>query len=134
VGTSQEERFARLRHQDTETNLDPTLHRMFCSDQGRWLSPDPLAGCVVNPQGLDRYAYVANNPTSRIDPAGSYIYTIAPVAGIDPLEQAEVSTGDDSGVTGVVLPVGVGFGGGGAGAPSPPFCPGTTTCSYYATR
>ena len=37
---------------------------------GRWLSPDPLAGDVSNPQSLNRYAYVLNNPTSLIDPLG----------------------------------------------------------------
>ncbi len=70
VGTLQEERFARLRHRDTEANLDPTQFRMFSSDQGRWLSPDPRLGSVASPQALDRYAYVANNPTVRVDPRG----------------------------------------------------------------
>ncbi len=70
VGTLQEERFARLRHRDSEANLDPTHFRMFSSDQGRWLSPDPACGSVTNPQTLDRYAYVGNSPTSRTDPRG----------------------------------------------------------------
>ena len=39
-------------------------------DLGRWLSPDPLAGDITNPQSLNRYAYVINNPTSAIDPPG----------------------------------------------------------------
>jgi hypothetical protein len=38
--------------------------------QGRWLSPDPLAGNILNPQSLNRYAYVLNNPTSLVDPLG----------------------------------------------------------------
>ncbi len=37
---------------------------------GRWLSPDPMAGDVTNPQSLNRYAYVLNNPTSLTDPLG----------------------------------------------------------------
>ncbi len=37
---------------------------------GRWLSPDPVAGDVTNPQSLNRYAYVLNNPTSLTDPLG----------------------------------------------------------------
>jgi hypothetical protein len=36
----------------------------------RWLSPDPLAGDILNPQSLNRYAYVLNNPTNLIDPVG----------------------------------------------------------------
>jgi uncharacterized protein RhaS with RHS repeats len=37
---------------------------------GRWLSPDPLAGDVTDPQSLNRYAYVLNNPTNFSDPLG----------------------------------------------------------------
>jgi len=36
----------------------------------RWLSPDPLAGSVFDPQSLNRYAYVLNNPVNLIDPLG----------------------------------------------------------------
>jgi hypothetical protein len=36
----------------------------------RWLSPDPVAGSIFNPQSLSRYAYVLNNPTNAIDPLG----------------------------------------------------------------
>ncbi len=38
--------------------------------EGRWLSPDPLGGDVTNPQSLNRYAYVMNNPTTLTDPLG----------------------------------------------------------------
>ncbi len=34
------------------------------------LSPDPLAGDIANPQSLNRYAYVRNNPTTLTDPDG----------------------------------------------------------------
>ncbi len=70
VGTLYEERFAKLQHRDSETNLDPTPNRMFSSNQGRWLSPDPVHGGVSNPQSLNRYAYAANNPTRYVDPSG----------------------------------------------------------------
>ena len=52
------------------TNLYPTPFRRYSSTQGRWLSPDPLAGSVFNPQSLNRYAYVVNRPTSLVDPLG----------------------------------------------------------------
>jgi len=70
VGTDTETRFASLHRRDSESNLDPTHFRMFSSDEGRWLSPDPLAGNILNPQSLNRYAYVMNNPTSFTDPLG----------------------------------------------------------------
>src|SRR5207245_4975790 len=40
------------------------------SNQGRWLSPDPIGGDISNPQSLNRYAYVLNNPTNLIDLLG----------------------------------------------------------------
>jgi len=36
----------------------------------RWLSPDPIAGDISNPQSLNRYSYVVNNPTNLTDPLG----------------------------------------------------------------
>jgi hypothetical protein len=37
---------------------------------GRWLSPDLIGGNIGNPQSLNRYAYVFNNPLAFIDPDG----------------------------------------------------------------
>lgn len=37
---------------------------------GRFISPDSIVPDKGNPQGLDRYAYVANNPISRVDESG----------------------------------------------------------------
>lgn len=34
------------------------------------MSPDPDAGNLANPQSLNRYAYVINNPTNGVDPDG----------------------------------------------------------------
>ena len=45
-------------------------YRFYAPSPGRWHSPDPLGGDVTNPQSLNRYAYVMNNPTSFIDPLG----------------------------------------------------------------
>jgi len=47
-----------------------TPFRHYRTDVYRWLSPDPLAGDVMNPQSLNRYAYVLNNPTNLVDPLG----------------------------------------------------------------
>ena len=53
---------------DAETGLDHTLFRQYQSLEGRWLSVDPLAGDISNPQSLNRYAYVGNNPIIGFDP------------------------------------------------------------------
>jgi RHS repeat-associated protein len=62
--------FAGMYPADGETGNDPTLFRMYNPRLYRWLSPDPLAGDILNPQSLNRYAYVLNNPVNLIDPLG----------------------------------------------------------------
>jgi len=59
---------------DSETGNDKTWHRHYRSNLGRWMTPDPVAGDISNPQSLNRYAYVINNPTNLIDPLGLYKY------------------------------------------------------------
>lgn len=41
---------------------------------GRFLSPDPTGGHLEDPQTLNRYSYVGNNPLSRTDPTGLDFY------------------------------------------------------------
>jgi RHS repeat-associated protein len=55
---------------DGVSSTDFATYRLYRYDQGRWLSPDPLAGDVTNPQSLNRYAYVTNNPLALTDPLG----------------------------------------------------------------
>jgi RHS repeat-associated protein len=58
--------------QDTVTGLYDFPYREY-STVGRWISPDPAGlGAVdpTNPQTWNRYAYVAGNPLSFIDPTG----------------------------------------------------------------
>jgi RHS repeat-associated protein len=57
-------------YRDSETGNDATQFRMYESNLGRWMSPDPVAGDVTNPQSLNRYTYVLNNPVNLIDPLG----------------------------------------------------------------
>ncbi|HET9177338.1 MAG TPA: RHS repeat-associated core domain-containing protein, partial [Terriglobia bacterium] len=48
----------------------PSATRELSSALGRWMTSDPLGGDVANPQSLNRYAYVGNNPTTLTDPLG----------------------------------------------------------------
>jgi RHS repeat-associated protein len=70
AGTVKDNRFASMEQRDAETGNDPTVFRMYNPRLYRWLSPDPLAGSILNPQSLNRYAYVLNNPVNLIDPVG----------------------------------------------------------------
>lgn len=64
-------KFTSLEHDD-ETGLDHATFRQFSGTQGRWSTPDPYSGSMtaVNPQSLNRYNYVGNNPLNGIDPLG----------------------------------------------------------------
>jgi hypothetical protein len=44
--------------------------RYFASAQGRFTSADTFGGSTGNPQSLNRYAYVGNNPMNFSDPIG----------------------------------------------------------------
>jgi RHS repeat-associated protein len=46
------------------------MFRNYASNIGRWLTPDPVGGDLTNPQSLNRYAYVLNQPTTLTDPSG----------------------------------------------------------------
>jgi len=65
------------KERDGESGMDYFLARYYSSAQGRFTSPDwsevpepiPYAD-LTNPQSLNRYAYVLNNPLSVADPDG----------------------------------------------------------------
>jgi RHS repeat-associated protein len=78
------------KERDQETGLDFFLARYYSGAQGRFLSPDEFKGGIVdpftgkdiippgplpyaditNPQSLNKYAYVYNNPLRYTDPDG----------------------------------------------------------------
>jgi RHS repeat-associated protein len=62
--------FAGMPYYDTTTSTNETMYRFYSQNLGRWFSPDPLGGDITNPQSLNRYAYVMNNPTTLTDPLG----------------------------------------------------------------
>jgi len=62
---------------DTETGLDDFGARSYSSTLGRWLTPDWAAQAepapyaqLDNPQSLNLYTYVLNNPVSHVDRDG----------------------------------------------------------------
>lgn len=60
------------KERDSESGLDNFGARYDTSSMGRFMSPDPLGGDLMNPQSLNGYAYVLNNPLSNTDPTGLY--------------------------------------------------------------
>jgi RHS repeat-associated protein len=55
---------------DGESGLDFMQARYCSSMSGRFISPDSVAGSPGNPQSLNLYAYVMNNPMKYTDPTG----------------------------------------------------------------
>ena len=52
---------------------DPTL--------GRFISADAIVPEPGNPQSLNRYAYVKNNPLRYVDPSGNFVFLVTVAAG-----------------------------------------------------
>jgi RHS repeat-associated protein len=49
---------------------DYALARSYLNRLARFSSPDPVAGSLADPQSLNRYAYVLNDPINLADPSG----------------------------------------------------------------
>ncbi len=55
---------------DAESGNDYAMMRTSINRLGRFSSPDLLAGSIINPQSLNRYAYALNSPSNLADPSG----------------------------------------------------------------
>ena len=55
--------------------------RVYDPEIGVFLSADPLVQFPHSTQGLNRYAYVGNNPLSYTDPSGHLIFSLIAAAG-----------------------------------------------------
>jgi RHS repeat-associated protein len=63
---------------DTETGLIYLRSRYYDPEIGRFISRDPFTGFDTNPQSLNRYTYVHNNPVRYADPSGRVAWYAAP--------------------------------------------------------
>ena len=55
---------------DAESGNDYAVFRYHINRLGRFSSPDPIADAIGDPQSLNRYSYVRNDPADLIDPSG----------------------------------------------------------------
>jgi len=113
---------------DPETGSDYAVNRQYQTSAGRFMQPDPMPS--GDPQTLNRYAYVANDPVNATDPLGllgcyleySVVYFPATVDGDEAIGIRVVATqtcwgirgGGGGGSTGTVTG---GSGSGGGGSP-----------------
>ncbi|MFZ3213424.1 MAG: RHS repeat-associated core domain-containing protein [Terriglobales bacterium] len=91
TGTASKWKFTSY-ERDGESNLDYAMARHYSSVIGRFMSQDPLAGTPADPQTLNRYAYVRNDPIRNVDPLGLFIKNDPPEpepvvepTGVDPI-------------------------------------------------
>jgi RHS repeat-associated protein len=59
-----------MTERDEATGLDHTWFRKYETTSGRWTTPDPINGSIGDPQSVNRYSYVSNDPVNSIDPSG----------------------------------------------------------------
>src|SRR5579872_7427855 len=72
TGTVDKWKFTSYEHDSGtgESGLDYAQFRYDDSGQGRFMSADSLSGSIGNPQSLNRYSYVKNDPINFTDPSG----------------------------------------------------------------
>ena len=103
---------------DKETGFQYYGARYYDSDFRRFLQPDPIIADIYDPQNLNRYSYVLNNPYKYVDPSGNFVDTVADVAFIGYDIYAIIKNPEDSSnylalaadVVGAVVPGLTGFG------------------------
>lgn len=61
-GTQEKHHFTSYEN-DGENGTDYAVNRQYSQIAGRFMRVDPKEGSLSNPQSLDRYAYVKNDPT-----------------------------------------------------------------------
>jgi RHS repeat-associated protein len=85
------------KERDSESGLDNFGARYDASSLGRFMTPDPLGGHYEDPQTLNRYAYVRNNPLRFTDPTGLDFYLTCSRKDTATCQGGHVGTTDDKG-------------------------------------
>ncbi len=75
---------------DGESFNDYAMARSYINRFGRFASPDPVAGSVSDPQSLNQYTYVRNDPCSFSDPSG--LCGVNPITGRPGVEGTTVTS------------------------------------------
>jgi RHS repeat-associated protein len=85
------------KERDSESGLDDFGSRYYASTLGRFMTTDPVVVTperLKNPQQLNLYAYVANNPLRFIDPTGQ-VLTAAGNQQVDHYDLCSIYGGSD---------------------------------------
>ncbi len=69
TGSTPKQKFTSY-ERDAESSLDYAMFRYDSTRLGRFMTPDPIAGSIADPQSLNRYASTRNDPVNLVDPLG----------------------------------------------------------------
>ena len=61
---------------DAESGNDYAEARYYVSRLGRFSAVDPVSGSISNPQSLNGYAYVLDDPINLVDPTGDFSVSV----------------------------------------------------------
>jgi len=78
-----------IKERDIETGLDYFGARYYSSILGRFTGPDSVVGSSDNPQSLNLYSYVNNNPLRSIDPTGNWTWDAGIAVFLMPMLQKQ---------------------------------------------
>ena len=84
---------------DEDTGLYYYGARYYNAKIGRFVSQDPWGGDLKDPQSLNKYAYVRNNPMKYVDPTGMFNVETGEVEDGDTLESITSILNDEYGIT-----------------------------------
>ena len=62
---------------ESSTGLVKFGTRYYNPSLGRWTQQDPVAGNLSDPDSLNRYLYVTDDPVNQVDPGGRYFCLLA---------------------------------------------------------
>jgi RHS repeat-associated protein len=85
------------KERDTESGNDYFGARYYASSMGRFMSPDPSVldfADPTNPQSLNLYGYVRNNPLIFVDPKGDFCYQVNSSSNTVTIDNTAQSAGD----------------------------------------
>jgi RHS repeat-associated protein len=68
-GTQEKHQFTSY-ERDGESGSDYAINRQYMQGAGRFMRVDPYSSEPSDPQSLNRYAYVKNDPSNAVDPLG----------------------------------------------------------------
>ncbi len=71
------ERYTYTGHElDPESDLIYAGARYYNPEIGKFIQPDNIIGDIYDPQSLNKYTYVRNNPYNHIDPEGEWFVSV----------------------------------------------------------